>query len=57
MNYMYVIVLCVLRLQSYYTTCIQFKCVASVSWSSEYSDYFNVTNGVKQRGVISPILF
>ena len=29
----------------------------SVGWGSEHSDYFNVPNGVKQGGVISPILF
>ena len=28
----------------------------SVRWGSEHSDYFNVSNGVKQGGVISPIL-
>ncbi len=28
-----------------------------VRWKSTYSPYFNVTNSVKQRGVISPILF
>ncbi len=26
-------------------------------WNSEFSELFSVTNGVKQRGVISPILF
>ena len=29
----------------------------SVRWGSEHSDYFNVSNGIKQGGVISPILF
>ena len=29
----------------------------SVRWGSDHSDYFNVSNGVKQGGVISPILF
>ena len=29
----------------------------SVRWGSEHADYFNVSNGVKQGGVISPILF
>ena len=29
----------------------------SVRWGSQHSDYFNVSNGVKQGGVISPILF
>ena len=29
----------------------------SVRWGSEHSDHFNVSNGVKQGGVISPILF
>ena len=29
----------------------------SVRWGSEHSNYFNVSNGVKQGGVISPILF
>ena len=29
----------------------------SVRWGSEHSDYFNASNGVKQGGVISPILF
>ena len=29
----------------------------SVRWGSEHSDYFNVSNGVKQGGVISLILF
>ncbi len=28
-----------------------------VRWESTHSPYFNVTNSVKQRGVISPILF
>ncbi len=28
-----------------------------VRWDSTYSQYFNVCNGVKQGGVISPILF
>ena len=51
-----VIVLCVLRLQSYYTTCTQIKSVV-VRWGFEHSDYFNVSNGVKQGGDISPILF
>ena len=29
----------------------------SARWGSEHSDYFNVSNCVKQGGVISPILF
>ena len=29
----------------------------SIRWGSEHSDFFNVSNGVKQGGVISPILF
>ena len=29
----------------------------SVRWGSENSEDFNVSNGVKQSGVISPILF
>ena len=29
----------------------------SVRFGSEHSDHFNVSNGVKQGGVISPILF
>ena len=29
----------------------------SVRWGSEHSDFFNVSNGVKQGGAISPILF
>ncbi len=29
----------------------------SVRWESTYSSYFNVSNGVKQGGIISPILF
>ena len=29
----------------------------SVRWGYEYSDYFNVSSGVKQGGVISPVLF
>ena len=29
----------------------------SVRWGSEHSDYFNVSHGVKQGGVISSILF
>ena len=29
----------------------------SVRWGSEHSDYFNVSNDVKQGGFISPILF
>ena len=29
----------------------------SVRWSSEHSDHFNVSNGVKQGRVISAILF
>ncbi len=28
-----------------------------VKWNNTHSDYFNVSNGVKQGGVISPILF
>ena len=44
-----VIVLCVPRLQSYMYT--NQEC--SVRWGSEHSDYFNVSNGVKQGGVIS----
>ena len=52
----YVIVLCVIRLQSYYPTCIQLKSVDK-RWGSEHSDFLNVSNGVKQGGVISPILF
>ena len=28
-----------------------------VNWGNEYSDSFNVLNGVKQGGVISPLLF
>ncbi len=28
-----------------------------VKWDSTHSQYFNVSNGVKQGGVISPILF
>ena len=31
------------------------KC--SARWGFEHSDYFNVSNGVKQGGIISPILF
>ena len=29
----------------------------SVKWDNEQSDYFNISNGVKQGGVISPLLF
>ena len=29
----------------------------SVRWGSEHSDFFKLSNGVKQGGVISPILF
>ena len=29
----------------------------SVRWGSEHSDFFNVSNGVKQGEVISPTLF
>ena len=28
-----------------------------VKWSTEHTDNFNVSNGVKQGGVISPLLF
>ncbi len=28
-----------------------------IRWQTTNSSYFNVTNGVKQGGVISPILF
>ena len=28
-----------------------------VKWNNMYSDYFSVTNGVKQGGIISPLLF
>ncbi len=28
-----------------------------IRWNSTHSQYFNVSNGVKQGGVISPILF
>ena len=31
--------------------------VGSVMWDNELSDCFNVSNGVKQGGVISPLLF
>ena len=29
----------------------------AVRWNNEYSDSFGVSNGVKQGGVLSPILF
>ena len=29
----------------------------SVRWGSEHSDYFNVSNRLKQGGLVSPILF
>ena len=29
----------------------------SVKWDNEQSDYFKISNGVKQGGVISPLLF
>ena len=29
----------------------------NVSWNNSMSDYFSPTNGVKQGGVLSPILF
>ena len=29
----------------------------SVQWNGHYSDQFEVHNGVKQGGVLSPILF
>ena len=51
----YVIVLCALRLQSYYTTYIQIKNVASDVVRTFI--LFNVSNCVKQGGGISPILF
>ena len=28
-----------------------------VQWNNSFSDYFKVTNGFKQGGVISPVLF
>ena len=28
-----------------------------LKWGTEHSDYFNVSNGVKQERVISPLLF
>lgn len=28
-----------------------------IRWNTTYSDYFNIRNGVKQGGVISPVLF
>ena len=31
--------------------------VTRVEWNDVCSDYFSVRNGVKQRGVISPVLF
>ena len=31
--------------------------VCSVKWDKELSDCFNVSNGIKQRSVISPLLF
>ena len=30
---------------------------ARVMWNSHVSDYFSISNGVKQGGVISPVLF
>ena len=31
--------------------------MARVMWNSHVSDYFSISNGVKQGGVISPVLF
>ena len=50
-----VIVLCALRLQLLYYMYTNQEC--SVRWGSEHSDFFNVSNGVKQGEVISPTLF
>ncbi len=30
---------------------------SSVTWNSTYGDYFKCSNGVRQRGVASPVLF
>ena len=35
----------------------QQACHACVSWAGIISDYFSVHNGVRQGGVLSPILF
>ena len=47
------IVPCVHVLPSYYIICIS----CYVKWGNEHSDSINVSNGVKQAGVISPLLF
>ena len=31
--------------------------LCSVKWDNEQSDYFKISNGVKQCGVLSPLLF
>ena len=31
--------------------------MARVMWNSHVSDYFSISNGVKQGGVISPVMF
>ena len=31
--------------------------VCRVKWDNELSDFFNVSNGVQQGGLISPLLF
>ena len=38
-----------------YFMCTNQSC--SVKWANEQSDYFKILNGVKQGGVISPLLF
>ena len=33
------------------------KLLIRIKWNNSYSEYFNVTNGLKQGGVLSPLLF
>jgi len=30
---------------------------ARIVWNNQYSDWFEINNGVKQGGVLSPVLF
>ena len=52
-----VIVPCVLVLPSDYIIIMYTNQSCYVKWGNEHSDSFNLSNGVKQGGVVSPLLF